>query len=233
MNKRYGSAPVEIKVIELNPSEMMFILYLPISLRVHKYEDHLFKNPFIVNKINYQLAIPDNLRYINPIIDASINDMLENGYDFDYNIYVTAKTMFVQPGMSGNRPGWHVDGYGSNGDINYIWYNMNPTEFAIQNFVNIPDDDIESMKCMEKQIEADKIVTYPCNTLLRLDESVVHRVNENIRPGIRTFIKISFSKHRYNLKGNAHNYLIDYDWEMYDRYPDRRNIDNKDYVVKH
>ena len=33
----------------------------------------------------------------------------------------------------------------------------------------------------------------------------------------RTFIKVSFSDQKYNLKGNTHNYLFDYEWDMIDR----------------
>jgi len=106
---------------------------------------------------------------------------------------------------------------------------MNPTEFAIQTFADIPDDDIKSMEEMERQIEPDNIVVYPDNTLLLLDEAVVHRVNPSPTAGVRTFFKLSASHHRYNLLGNSRNYDLDYDWEMFDRFG-RRNCDNKDFV---
>ncbi len=70
---------------------------------------------------------------------------------------------------------------------------------------------------MEDQARSENIRTYPVNTLLRLDQYVIHRVAPNAAPGYRAFVKISVSKARYNLKGNAHNYLLNYEWEMHSR----------------
>ncbi len=143
-----------------------------------------------------------------------------------HNVYITAKTLWVENGFSGNRPGWHVDGFGSNGDLNYIWYNENPTEFAVQNFKNISDNDEQSMLDMALQIDYKNIVTYPREHILRLDEGVVHRVNHDVKKCVRTFIKISVSKHQFNLAGNSHNYMIPYKWDMIER-EEKRNMDVK------
>lgn len=206
---KYGNAPKDLGFIDLNPTEMMFYLYLPIKIP------------------GQTLALPPRLNFLDPLLDVVICDNLRRWRNI--HIYVTAKTLYVAPGMAGNRPGLHVDGYGSNGDINYVWSDMNPTEFAVQEFVDIPDDDFLSMRAFEHQFEPWNAVTYPDKHLLRLDETVVHRVNPVVRSGVRTFIKISVSEHKYNLKGNSHNYLLDYDWEMHDRI-EVRNVDNRDYV---
>ncbi len=209
----YGKAPKVIGFVHLNPVEMMFYLYLPIKMSGSD-----------------DVRIPERLQYLKPVIDSVVQDSREALPDFsDHYIFLTAKTLYVEPGASGNRPGWHADGYGSNGDLSYLWHNMNPTEFAEQTFHDVPDDDIESMLEMERQIDYDAIRTYADCTLLRLDESVVHRVNPEVTKGIRTFIKVSVSRHRYNLAGNSHNYLFDYDWPLTNR-GDIRNVDNKDFV---
>lgn len=213
--KEYGNAPKVVRSINLDPSEMMLYLYLPIKMAG-----------------SVEIRLPERLKYLEEAVQASLWDTCEEFDDFildDYYVYLTAKTLYVDANSPGNRPGWHVDGYGSNGDFNYIWHNMNPTEFAIQEFHDIPDDDFESLKAMEAQVDESKIVVYPDNTLLRLDESVVHRVNPNPKAGVRTFIKISVSKHKYDLKGNSHNHLFDYDWPMYDR-GEVRNCDNSDFA---
>lgn len=113
--------------------------------------------------------------------------------------------------------------------MNYIWYDCNPTEFAIQDFNNIPEDDWESMQELSRQIDPTKIKSFPNKTLLALDEQVVHRVGPCVRDGFRTFIKISISKHKFNLRGNSINYDLDYNWTMHDR-SCRRNNDNKDFA---
>ncbi|MNC81348.1 hypothetical protein D3C75_1344520 [compost metagenome] len=53
-------------------------------------------------------------------------------------------------------------------------------------------------------------------SFVRIDKWNVHR-QPVAGEGFRTFLKFSVSKNRYNLQGNSHNYLIDYDWEMVTR----------------
>lgn len=213
----YGNAPKDLGLIELDPCEMMCYLYLPIKM------------PGMMG-----VRLPERLEYLRQVINQVVwdlsDDVPEKEFQNDLYIYLTAKTLYVEGTFSGNRPGWHADGYGSDGDLNYIWYDMNPTEFAVQDFVNIPDDDTKSMQEMERQVDPEKIVNYPLRHLLRLDESVVHRVSPNIQAGMRTFIKLSVSRHQYNLKGNSHNYLFDYSWDLADRCEQRNMDNNKDFA---
>jgi hypothetical protein len=213
---RYGNPPKVLGEIPLNPVEHMLYLYLPLKM-----PGGFFWYP----------NLPKQCDFMFDLIDAAeTNAKLFGGFEnTDHYLYLTAKTMWVGPGCPGNRPGWHADGFGSNGDLNYIWYDMNPTEFAVQNFKDVSSDDTQCLKDLEYQVDPDCVVVYPNRTLLRLDESVVHRVNTNPREGLRTFIKISISRHKYNLKGNSHNYLMDYKWDMFDRV-EVRNTDNKDFV---
>jgi len=205
----YGSAPKIIGSFNPTQPEMMFYLYMPIKIGA-SHDVHLEKR----------------LLPFKPMIDASIDDFCKMR-DFDeVNVYLTAKTMFVQSGQPGNREGWHADGFGSDGDINYIWCDKNPTQFAVQSFGLVSTDDKASMLQMEQRIDQSKIVTYPVNSLLRLDESVVHRVSDNVESGVRRFVKISFSRHIFNNEGNSHNYLFAYQWAMNPR-EIFRNIDAK------
>ena len=194
-----GEQPVSLGKVNLIPREMMFFLYMPIKMP------------------GTDIRIPERLRYIQPLLRKIMV--------FEPYVYLTVKTMYVTAESPGNRPGWHIDGFQSNGDINYIWYDANPTEFAIQEFVNIPDDDKMSMVDIEAQIKPDCIKTYPNRTLLRLDESVVHRVSPNPVACKRTFIKITTSEHQFRNEGNSHNYLFDYFWEPKPR-DFERNLDH-------
>jgi hypothetical protein len=189
-----GDAPKVIGHFEIDCPEFMFYQYLPIRMP------------------ESGLQIPKNLRCFEPLIEAIA---LFDGWLPDDYVYLTAKKMFVSPGCSVNRPGWHLDGFGTP-DINYIWCDSIPTEFCFQPF-NLSDEHELSLIEMEKQAHPENIRTYPIGTLLRLDRRVVHRVGTCKEPCYRTFAKISISKNRYNLKGNAHNYLFDYDWPMFDR----------------
>lgn len=216
----YGNAPIDMGEVPLDPSEMLVYLYLPVLMRWPVEGQH-----------NRGLRLPKRLEFLRPLVQAAMQDASKTLDLDDHYVYVTAKTLWVEGSFSGNRPGWHADGYGSGGDLNYIWADMNPTQFAVQPFRDVPDDDFASMQAMEAQIDETRIVTYPDRHLLRLDESVVHRVNPNVQAGMRTFVKISVSQHRFNLRMNSHNHLFDYAWLMHDR-GDVRNVDssNKDHV---
>jgi len=198
---KYGSAPTDMGHFKLASKEVKFYLYLPIKIPKQK------------------ISLPKRLIDLFPVLDFIMPEISTRDY-----IYVTAKTGPVFPGNPGNRPGWHVDGYGSDGDLNFIWYDINPTEFAVQEFFDIPDDDILSMQAFTEQ--ASNIVTYPCQHLLRLDESVVHRAGPVINSGMRSFVKITASNHKLKKIGNSHNYDLNYDWSLTERNIQNRNLDH-------
>jgi hypothetical protein len=211
----YGKAPKIIGRVELSPSEHMIYLYLPVKMP----DDE-------------RVYLPKRLRFCDKVLTMAMEDAaFELGYKAfeDYHVYLSVKTMIVGEGCPGNRPGWHADGFGSNGDLNYVWYDMNPTQFVVQSFDGVSEDDRQCLSDLTRQANPEYVVVYPPLLVLRCDESVVHRVNPNPQEGLRTFVKVSISKKKYNLRGNSHNYLIDYNWEMHDRQK-LRNTDNKDFV---
>lgn len=179
-----GSLPEDLGLIDLSPKEMMFWMYCPIKM------------PY------GQIFLPDNLVQFKPIIDK----VLENEYVGSSFMYITAKTLWVSGEYIGNRPGWHIDGFGSE-DINYIWYDRAPTEFIRGDFV-VSNDHIESMIEMERFANHLDSITYKPKHLLRLDNTVIHRSPIYFASGMRSFVKISLSKNVYNLEGNSINHLL-------------------------
>lgn len=196
--------------------EMKFWMYLPISLAG---SDHY--------------TLPANVREFSTLIEvcrAYDHAMFKERY-----AYLTAKTLWVERGYIGNRPGWHTDGFGTD-DINFIWSSRAPTEFFnVEPVVEISDDCTKSMDEMEKMFSlADwrqphcPLTTYPDKHLLRLDPTVMHRSPVHVQPGMRTFFKLSLSHDRYNLKGNAVNHLLPgSDWPLVDR-DEKRNHPTKE-----
>lgn len=226
-NLSYGKAPVNLGQFELDKPDHGFALmhcqYLPIFMRDISTE-HM--------KMPYQL--PEEYEEYAGLIskctmDANDGQIVRdpNKFPFKY-IYLTAKRTWVEPGNPGNRPGWHADGFGSNGDLNYIWADMNPTEFAVQEYINVPETDMEMLKSINEQTKDDSIITFADKSLLKLDEEVIHRVGLNVERGYRTFFKLSMSNHKYNLEGNSYNFKLPHDWTMHSR-TDLRNVDNKDF----
>lgn len=202
---KYGTPPEYLGTHEVQCDEMLFYQYLPIKLRgVQGY------------------IIEERLQCFESLIQHALMDFrIDFGSEeyLDSYIYLTVKKMYQVGGCSFNRRGYHSDGFLTD-DINYIWSDKNPTVFNLSKFDLTLDDEI-SMKEMESQAKPDLVAVYPENSLLRLDQYSIHKVCENNGLVLRTFIKISFSKDKYDLKGNSKNHLMDYDWKMRDRSTER------------
>lgn len=204
---RVGSLPRDLGVIDLNPSEMMFWMYLPIS-----------------TPSSYDFCLPDNLKQFEPIV-AAVRDDCISGFFLRY-VYLTAKTLFVSGDYIGNRPGWHIDGYGTD-DLNYVWADRLSTDFFAADSV-LSDDCNISLAQMDdlgsRAEERDEIVTYPEKSLLRLDNTVIHRSPVGFKAGMRTFVKVSLSNDRYNLLGNSVNHLLpSTQWPLVEREVERNH----------
>lgn len=202
---KYGNAPELHGIWDLEFEQYMHYMYLPIAVP----EDPRF-----------DFAIPPELEFARELIDcAHYTEVVDHKNVWQY-VYVTARRGFATPGNPLNRPGWHSDGFGTP-DINYVWTDRYPTEFAIGDFGTISEDHIKSTEQFTHRATwwpTVRIRTYEDKTLMRLDPSVIHTAPPIPAPGgERSFFKVSFSNTRYNLKGNAHNYMLNYDWPMYDR----------------
>lgn len=162
------------------------------------------------------IRFPANLTFLTGMYYTARSYLFNLGFQYKYG-YITARRGWATPDNPINRPGWHTDGFGT-ADRNFIWWSNNSTRFAIQKFENISEDHTVSMQQFEEQVREETIVTFPDQWLMLLDPFVVHTTPEIASPGCeRAFVKISFSNQQYNLKGNSHNYLFDYDWPMHDR----------------
>lgn len=202
---KYGQLPTELGIFEVECKEMMFYQYLPIKMPNET-----------------QPIYEERLSCFDKLIGAICCDYIgEFGLDnyINSHVYLTAKSLYQMPNCSFNRMGWHSDGFLTD-DINYIWCDKYPTIFNKTDF-DLPLDDILSIEEMEKQAISLNDVVYKENQLLRLNQFNIHKVSPIKQGCMRTFLKISISKGRYDLIGNSHNYLLNYDWEMKERKPER------------
>jgi len=198
--------------IQLDCQEMMIYMYLPVKFPEHDGTDWR------------DLNLPLRLEFLKPLLAQIREEDVKGRY-----VYLTVKHTYVTPSSMTQRPGWHIDGFGTD-DINYIWYSHCPTQFALQ-FFDLSDDDAQSLIDMNEQVQEKSIHLFPNHSLLRLQAKEVHRTNQDHEyEGMRTFVKVSCSKERYNLDGNSHNYMLNYDWDMANR-DDVRNMEcNKDFA---
>lgn len=209
MKPLYGLKPIDLGLVDMSPKEMMFWLYCPVK----------------DDAASEELVIPANLEQFIPLFER----IAEAGFGhslMDRYVYITAKTLWVTPDNPGNRPGWHSDGFMTD-DLNFIWSDSNPTVFwepPMDEWVHFTQHHTDSLQEMENRCEPDvkNHVTYPNKHLLLLDETVIHKVAPVVKPGVRTFVKISVSRHKYNLVGNSINHELDLDW-TYDERQEERN----------
>lgn len=214
MTNIYGSAPIKVAEIECNVEEMFFYQYLPVKM---------------ADADDYEYKLPQRLECFEGLLVACLNDFFNeacNRNHYMYNqhyVYLTAKRLFVTEGCGLNRDGWHTDGFGSD-DINYIWCDTLPTKYICGEFRHVPQDHVECLKHFEHLGNGNTHHYCNVNTVYRLDDTVIHAQDDyKGSPTLRTFVKVSFSKERYNLKGNSHNYLLDYNWKMEDRSLERNH----------
>lgn len=205
--RKYGSKPVEVERISVRCQELMYYQYLPVKMAG-------------TNELKYE----ERLKCFDELIDMCTMDFLHRygarNWVSSY-VYLTAKRRYVGPNNHMNRPGYHCDGFMTE-DINYIWSDVLPTVFNRGPF-EVDQDHERSLAQFEAQALVMGEFSYAPNTLLRLDQYCVHRTAEVTRTQLRTFFKLSFSKERYNLEGNSHNYLFNYDWPMVPRKENRNH----------
>lgn len=202
---RYGQLPKALGIFEVECKEMMFYQYLPIKMPNET-----------------QPIYEPRLKCFDKLIGAICCDFIgEFGLDNYVNsyVYLTAKFLYQMPNCSFNRMGWHSDGFLTD-DINYVWCDKYPTIFNDSDFKLTLDDNI-SMIEMKKQASPFNDVTYKENELLRLNQFNIHKVASVTDGGMRAFLKVSISKDKYDLIGNSHNYLLNYDWQMKERKQER------------
>lgn len=213
----YGEAPVDLGEVTLpHWQEFMHYLYLPVRI----------PEPGAHPQAYVDCVLPPNLHFIRPAVRLTLDNAKRHTHLRNPYVYVTARRGFATPGNPLNRPGWHCDDFGGD-DLNYIWSDRWPTRFLYApGGLTLPDDDVASMEVMEALAHTAEHTDAPSmmvadgqpGHLLRLSPYVIHDTPIIPEPGgMRSFFKISVSSHRYNLLGNSHNYLLDYEWKMYDR----------------
>jgi hypothetical protein len=193
----YGAAPVDLGFFDLDTSEMMFWLYLPIKMPGQ-----------------FQPTVPKQLEKYMPIVQAVFQDLSYERWATSY-LYLSVKITHVTPDSPGNRPGWHSDGFLTD-DLNYIWCDRNPTEFFINERkpYSVEADHAASLARFNDYGDhpypklGDRTEYGKVNHLYRLDQTNIHRVSKNVESGKRAFIKVSVSDKPYVQLGNSINHEL-------------------------
>ena len=197
----FSPLPRSLGQVSIGCPEFVYHMYMPIKMAERA-----------------DVRIPPHLHCFWPVIERVL---FHGGVAAGKYMYLSVKKMHISAGQTANRPGWHIDGYGTK-DHNYIWSDCLPTEFVTGEF-SLSENHSLSLLQMEQQARGREVLTFPVGNLLLLESDSVHRVANCVQDCVRTFVKISVSTEKYNLKGNAHNYLFDYEWDMVDRVVERNH----------
>ncbi len=205
MSRTYGADPYVVGLHDVVCTEMMAFQYLPIKMAGAT-----------------EIVREQRLAPFDALVGASCCDFVAEfglGRFVESYVYLTAKHLFQGPHATFNRLGWHCDGFMTD-DIQYIWSNKTPTLFNLSAF-DLSQDDRMSMEQMRQQALPENDLVCKNKSLIRLDQFVVHRVQEPEQTELRTFFKLSISRDKYDLEGNSKNYLLDYDWPLRKRSMER------------
>lgn len=205
--------------IDLN--EFMTVQYMPVHFP----------------KLRLGFCFPENLVQVRDMTMDATFDFIDNvlaarlGKNIDpeeyfvdnYYVYLTAKCRYVKPEANLNRTGWHIDAFGQPEDANYVWCDAVPTLYVQGDIGEVPKDDVTSLEYFEEVVQEMEHKRVIPNTLYHFGHNVLHTTAPVLHPCVRQFVKISFSPYPYNLRGNAHNYLFNYNWYMYNRLETRND----------
>lgn len=212
--RTYGAAPEMIGDFQhVDLDEVMYYLYLPVMM-----PGRICRGP----------RLPPNIEQLRSMVISAVMWARAAGRDVrkDY-VYVSARKGWATRDSPLNRPGWHADGFGTD-DLNFVWWRGPGTRFALGDFGEVPASHTESLRHFEYLLEeprnwkvlrqGHKIVDdLPEAHLYALTPYVVHATPIIVTPCWRQYVKISLSRHQYNLENNSHNYFFDYDWPLSSR----------------
>src|SRR6185436_1659717 len=188
-------------------------------------------------------------RLLQPYLDSirlsieaerALNDDFATHED-DFHAYITIDQKLVPPHRTQRRQGFHGDAFMTpeNADLGqaalsentYLVCDALPTEFKPGPFdiAGVYPDIAGCLARFDEGAAAQPTVLFAPYELIRITPFDVHSpaVNHADAPLVRTFVKITFSRERFNRQGNAVNPLLLYDnWFWVPRNPDIRNLRN-------
>lgn len=210
MSRTYGAWPIPIGDFQhVDLREVMYYLYLPVVM------------PGLDG-----IRLPPNIRDLRQMVSTVQAYCAAAGRDITRDhFYVSARKGWATQDNPLNRPGWHADGFGTD-DLNFVWWRGAGTRFLIGEMGDVPKDHKTSLDHFEErarwtyagaETRCKVVDDLPEARLYALDPFVVHATPNISTPGYRQYVKVSVSRHQYNLENNSHNYLFNYSWPLSSR----------------
>lgn len=147
----------------------------------------------------------------------------ELGSALEYFAYLTIDQGYISKGVTQRREGCHVDGFQgarietkTKVNRSYTVSNVEPTEFFIQPFqTNHLDDKVHNFFLdFDEQANEEFLWRPEPNQIVLMDAYTVHRAPVMKENAKRVFLRLSYDVKEFDRKGNTHNPMFDYHWNM-------------------
>jgi len=208
-----GGKLLPVPLVQLT-SEQQSAFHTPTDFRV---QDMIIKDLGAQEYI-----VPNSLNQFMPTIDLIFQYEKAHNLELgNYYAYLTVDQKDVNKNTSLRTPGWHVDGLhvadedGAQEKVSHSYVVVisdtgdNITEFTDQTFPQLYQFDLNTynlFSAFEKLVEDNSVLSGNSGQLYMMDSYTVHRspvAKQDV--GLRTFLRIQFSPHRFDRTGNTNN----------------------------
>ena len=167
-----------------------------------------------------EYSVPEEWEGLLPLIKQIIGTEHVNNANWkDYNTYITVDCKEVAPDEQQRHGGLHVDGFqGARIDPktritrNYVVTTNGGTRFYNQPFIVVDETKYNVFQGFDLQAKdyfiADENVVHFMNAY------TVHESGIASRRGLRTFLRVTYDIKAFDRKGNTHNSMLKYNWDM-------------------
>lgn len=173
-----------------------------------------------------EYSLPEEWAGLASIIQSlvSVEAAVNPAWARDYHTYLTVDCSMVEPGAQQRNGGLHVDGFQgariqpkTKITRNYVATSNGGTRFYPQAFNTHWDEEVYDLfKGFDQQVQGEPLVAAE-DTVWFMDAYTVHESGFALRPGLRTFLRLTFDCKEFDRLGNTRNAMLSYDWPMVKR----------------
>lgn len=165
----------------------------------------------LIKRMFGEYQIPEKFGWILPLVEMADSHQKKIGIVQPF-VYLTIRNGLVN---TTTDDVWHVDGFSQTithlPEQNYIWSNIEPTEYVEKSFKFPKDFDglVHNIhNFFQNRIKESDVLKMDCETVYGLDPYVVHRRPSNTNGKNRCFVRLSYTPIEIEDVNNTYNHLI-------------------------
>lgn len=170
-----------------------------------------------------EYSVPEEWSGLLPLIkQLAATEHAHNPNWVEYNTYITIDCKEVDAGEQQRHGGLHVDGFQGERispkhkiTRNYVMTTNGGTRFYPQPFIVVDETKFNVFQGFD--LQAGEPTTAYENCAYFMDAYCVHESGIAMKPGLRTFLRMTYDVKIFDRLGNTHNSMLQYDWDMVSR----------------